>query len=333
MNSGKPSQAVLSIFSLKIASFTVKWSERGYPFMLTGIHVAFIGGDARQLEVIKKCIQLDATVTLIGFENLESNFIGATKKPLDEEVLNDVDALVLPIVGTDDEGFVESIFCSHPIQLTEKHISSLPQTCVIYSGIAKPYLSNLAKQRGLKLVQLLERDDVAIYNSIPTVEGALMMAIQNTDFTIHSSCCIVLGLGRTGMSMARALHALGAKVKVGARKPEDLARIYEMALKGFHISQLEDEIKDADIIFNTVPAQILTAKVIANMQQNAVIIDLASSPGGTDFRYAEKRGIKALLAPGLPGIVAPKTAGLIIANTLSRLMSEQVTNREGNTSE
>jgi dipicolinate synthase subunit A len=53
-----------------------------------------------------------------------------------------------------------------------------------------------------------------------------------------------------------------------------------------------------------------------------VIIDLASAPGGCDFRYAEKRGIKAMLAPGLPGIVAPKTAGAIIANTLVQLLME-----------
>jgi len=30
-----------------------------------------------------------------------------------------------------------------------------------------------------------------------------------------------------------------------------------------------------------------------------------------------------MLAPGLPGIVAPKTAGRIIAQTLSQLMEEE----------
>ena len=39
------------------------------------------------------------------------------------------------------------------------------------------------------------------------------------------------------------------------------------------------------------------------MPAHTLVIDLASKPGGTDFRYAEKR-VKALLAPGLPGIVA-----------------------------
>jgi dipicolinate synthase subunit A len=65
---------------------------------------------------------------------------------------------------------------------------------------------------------------------------------------------------------------------------------------------------------------IVTAQVIAQLPQRACIIDLASKPGGTDFRFAEKRGIKALLAPGLPGIVAPKTAGRIIANCLIQII-------------
>ena len=45
-----------------------------------------------------------------------------------------------------------------------------------------------------------------------------MMAIQHTDFTIHGSNVVVLGLGRVGMSVARTFHLLGSKVKVGARK-------------------------------------------------------------------------------------------------------------------
>lgn len=295
--------------------------------MLTGIHVAFIGGDARQLEVIKRCIQLDAIVKLIGFDNLESNFTGATKRPLSCDVLKDADALILPIVGTDDNGYVESIFCSKQLKLQEEHIACLQDHCVVYTGMAKPYLRALLDPKNIPLVELLDRDDVAIYNSIPTVEGALMMAIQNTDITIHGSECIVLGLGRTGLSMARALHALGAHVHVGARRQEHLARIYEMGLTPFHISELRQKVTNVDFIFNTIPQLILTAEVIAQMPQSAFILDLASKPGGTDFRYAERRGIKALLAPGLPGIVAPKTAGQILAQTLSRLIAEQTISR------
>lgn len=291
--------------------------------MLTGIHAIFIGGDARQLEVIKKFIELDATVTLIGFDNLESNFNGAFKRSLTPEVLHDVDAIILPVVGTDEQGYVESIFCSKPMQLKKEHFASLPAHSFIYTGLARDYLKKLAASFNLQLHEILDRDDVAIYNSIPTVEGALMIAIQNTDFTIHHSKAFVLGFGRTGLSMARALHGLGAHVCVGARKSADLARAYEMGLEPFHIDELNRYVHEADLIFNTIPHQVITAKVISNMPHHTLIIDLASKPGGTDFRYAEKRGIKALLAPGLPGIVAPKSAGQILANTLSRLVINQ----------
>ena len=296
--------------------------------MLTGIHATFIGGDARQLEVIKKFIELDSTVTLIGFDNLESNFTGATKKELTLDILQETDALVLPIVGTDDEGYVESVFSSKPTQLTKRHFEGMKKGIGIYTGMAKPFLKEMCRQHDQKLIEILDRDDVAIYNSIPTMEGALMMAIQNTDITIHGSTCIVLGLGRTGMTLARALHLLGARVKVGARRPEHLARIFEMGLTPFHLQDLAEQVRDVDMIFNTIPKSVLTAQMLARMPQHTFILDLASRPGGTDFRYAEKRGIKALLAPGLPGIVAPKTAGQIIARTLSRLVSEQVASRE-----
>ncbi|MGE5704270.1 MAG: dipicolinate synthase subunit DpsA, partial [Clostridia bacterium] len=226
--------------------------------MLTGIHVAFIGGDARQIEVIKKCIQLDAIVTLIGFDNLESIFTGATKKPLTCDVLKDVDALILPIVGTDDNGNVESIFCSKHLQFSDTHAAALKKDCFVYTGMAKPYLKRLLADRHIALVELLDRDDVAIYNSIPTVEGALMMAIQNTDITIHGSQVIILGLGRVGMSMARALHLLGARVRVGAKRPEHIARIYEMGIQPFHLEELKQQVGNVDIVFNTIPHLIVT---------------------------------------------------------------------------
>ncbi len=297
--------------------------------MLTGIHVAFIGGDARQLEVIRKFVEMDATVTLIGFDNLDSKFPGVHLKELEPTSLQDAQVLVLPIVGTDDEGNVESIFSQKKLVLTNEILSELPKNSKIYTGMAKSYLKQLTADLNLELIELLDRDDVAIYNSIPTAEGTLMMAIQNTDFTIHGSNAMVLGFGRTGITLARVLQAIGAHVKVGARRPEHIARIYEMGFTPFHIDELADHVGEVDLLFNTVPRLIVNAKVIANLPHHSLIIDLASKPGGTDFRYAEKRGIKALLAPGLPGIVAPKTAGKIIASVLTRLVLEQTGNQEG----
>ncbi|CAM4032000.1 dipicolinic acid synthetase subunit A [Lederbergia lenta] len=297
--------------------------------MLTDMQIAILGGDARQLEIIRKLTELDARLYLIGFEQLDPLVLGTSKEKIKELDFSKMDALILPVPGTSLEGELETIFSNEKVILTEQMLQQTPSHCTIYSGISNSYLNQISNNANRKLIQLFERDDVAIYNSIPTVEGTIMMAIQNTDITIHQSKVAVLGLGRVGMTVARVFSLLGAQVKVGARKSEHLARVTEMGLKPFHLENLHDEIKDIDICINTIPHPILNAGVIAKMPLDALIIDLASKPGGTDFRYAERRGTKALLAPGLPGIVAPKTAGRILANVLSQLLGDDFDKGKG----
>ncbi|MDF1510446.1 dipicolinic acid synthetase subunit A [Robertmurraya sp. DFI.2.37] len=297
--------------------------------MLTGLHLAVIGGDARQLEIIRRLTELDAKLSLIGFEQLDHAFSGAVKEKIDEVDFSIVDTIILPVAGTGLDGQVDTIFSNEKVFLSEEILLETPSHCTVYSGITNSYLSGITKKADRRLVQLFQRDDVAIYNSIPTVEGTIMMAIHHTDFTIHGSNVLVLGLGRVGMTVARTFDALGAYVKVGARKTEHIARITEMSLTPFQLKNLEEHVRDVDICINTIPHMIVTASVISKMPPHTLIIDLASKPGGTDFRYAEKRGIKALLAPSLPGIVAPRTAGQILANVLSRVLQEDLQSRKG----
>lgn len=263
-------------------------------------------------------------MTIAGFDRLDTPFSGVVKAEWLPEILTDADALMLPAVGTDDDGVIPTLFTDRELKLTDAHLAATPKTTKIITGMAKPFLRKLCDKHQLELIELFERDDVAIYNSIPTAEGALMMAIQHTDITIHGSNCIVLGLGRTGFTMARTLQALGAHVKVGVRRDETFARAFEMGFEPFYMPELARHAGNIDLIFNTIPTMIVTAQVIAQLPLRACIIDLASKPGGTDFRFAEKRGIKAMLAPGLPGIVAPKTAGRIIANSLTQIFLEDV---------
>ncbi|WP_379147725.1 dipicolinate synthase subunit DpsA [Paenibacillus sp. sgz500992] len=291
--------------------------------MFTGIRIVFLGGDARQLEVISKCVEMDATVSAAGFDKWETPSPEVNMIQLSAGLLSSADVLVLPTVGCDEEGNINAVFSSDRLQLLDEHIAALPPNCTVYAGVAKSYLRNLCARHSIKLVELLNRDDVAIYNSIPTAEGALVMAIQNTDFTIHGSSSMVLGMGRTGFTMAKVLQGLGARVKIGVRRQEHYARAEEMGWKPFMTGELLLHVPEADLIFNTVPGMIITAQVLSRLQKHCVIIDLASDPGGCDFRYAEKHGIKAMLAPGLPGIVAPKSAGMIMANALVQSISDE----------
>ncbi|MFZ0474000.1 MAG: dipicolinic acid synthetase subunit A [Halobacillus sp.] len=292
--------------------------------MLTGFHVAVIGGDARQIEIIRRLNGWDATVYIAGFNQLNESFTEAIDLDFESDQVKQLDAIILPIPGMDEEGNVDGIFSNRLISISEDWLKKTPEHCLIFTGISNNYLNDLTKRVNRSLIPLMDRDDVAIFNSIPTVEGTLMLVIQHTDFTIHGSRVIVLGLGRVGMGLARTFDHLGAEVSVGVRSSKSAARVYEMGLTPIDMTNLQDVDLECDILLNTVPQLVVDASMIKQLPSHALILDLASKPGGTDFSYADKRGIKAILAPGLPGIVAPKTAGQIIADVVYRLLSKNI---------
>ncbi|XYR59887.1 dipicolinate synthase subunit DpsA [Bacillus amyloliquefaciens] len=52
--------------------------------MLTGLTIAIIGGDARQLEIIRKLTEQHADIYLAGFDQLDDGFTGTVKCKIDE---------------------------------------------------------------------------------------------------------------------------------------------------------------------------------------------------------------------------------------------------------
>ncbi|MGI6119505.1 MAG: dipicolinate synthase subunit DpsA [Desulfosporosinus sp.] len=291
---------------------------------LKGIRLAVIGGDDRELYLIPELQKQGAYIVGVGFENA-SPIPGISLAPSLQDAVGQVDALLFPLFGADERGVVKAKYSDQPIILNKEVLQAIPAHVPLFIGFARSALKSVAEKLGIQLVETLNHNEITILNSIPSAEGAIQMAMEATTITIHGSESFVLGLGRTGWSLARMLQGIGAHVTGVARKPSDLARAIEMGFKAVHFSDLEDEIGRAEIIFNTVPSLILDREMLKRVAQDVVIVDLASIPGGTDFEYAQMLGIKALLAPGLPGIVAPKTAGRILAQIYPQLILRHLT--------
>jgi dipicolinate synthase subunit A len=98
--------------------------------------------------------------------------------------------------------------------------------------------------------------------------------------TLHGSGALVLGYGRIGKVLSNMLAGIGARVTVEARKCEDLSWIASYGYQGIHISELGKAIGQFDVIFNTIPSMVLDRQILRNVKKNALIIDLASKPGG-----------------------------------------------------
>lgn len=184
-------------------------------------------------------------------------------------------------------------------------------------------IPNALNNNGVVTADLLLRDDLAVLNSIPTAEGALQIAMEELPYTVHGIRTIVCGMGRVGSTLARLMQRVGADVTVAARNSRDFAICEAEGLKHCTYSQLRKILPDTLLVYNTVPALIFRRDLLDCMNQEALLIDLASMPGGTDFEYAATRRIRTIHALSLPGKVAPVGAAQIIQKVIYNILHEK----------
>ncbi len=289
---------------------------------LSGLNLALLGGDAREVMAAAALADAGASVRCFGVptEGMRREVVVASCA---EDAVSGAKGLILPLAGTDAEGNVR--IAAHPIKLDEALLRKMAEEGVVFTGQISEAVRRACATLGLRLVDTGADDELAILNSIPSAEGAVLMAMQATPITIHNSHCLVTGMGRTGMTLTRLLLAMGARVWAAARKGRDRARAFEMGAVPVDVTEIADCIPQIDIVFNTVPPPtlLIDRPLILAMKPSAVVIDLASSPGGVDFAAAAERGIKAQLAPGLPGKVAPATAGAMLARVLPEIVGRE----------
>jgi len=141
--------------------------------------------------------------------------------------------------------------------------------------------------------------------------------------TIWESDFLVLGYGRIGRAVARRLDLLGGHTTVAARNAVQRANARCAGHRAAPLDRLPVLLAKHDTVINTIPAPVLPRKMLEKLPRGALVIDLASLPGGTDFDAAEALGIRAEHALALPGKCAPDTAGALIAQTVLTILQER----------
>ena len=283
---------------------------------------AFIGGDLRQIQVITRFAREGYSIQTYGLENaVFPDDIMIEKCASLKDCCKGADIVILPFPYSTGKETIRSSFSEEEIYLNEL-LRQMTSTQLLFVGKADTQFQTLAGLYNLHYIDYGIREELAIRNSIPTVEGALSIAIKETPFTIHQSNALVLGYGRIGKLLADTLHALGANVTVAARKQRDLAWICAKGYSGVTFQQLPDVIGASQLVFNTVPAMILDFRLLSVLPDSSCMIDLASSPGGVDFETAKNLHKKVIWALSLPGKVAPETAGNIIKDTITNILQE-----------
>lgn len=289
---------------------------------VAGVVVAVLGGDRRMLSTAAALAAAGAWVRVTHLPG-DAAPPGTVRCTGAEEALTGARVAVLPVQPVGADGRVHTEPPVPPLYIRPAALERLAPGATVFAGALAPELRAEVAARGLELVEYRERDDFAIYNSVPSAEGAIQMAMAASPLCLFGSTCLVVGYGRTGTTLAHMLRGLGAQVAVVARREADLARAWAAGHRPVPAHRLAEAAAEADFVFNTVPALVITRAVLAQMARHVVVIDLASAPGGVDFAAAEELGICAQLAPGLPGKVAPVTAGRIIADLVVRHLAGQ----------
>jgi len=288
---------------------------------LSGLKTVIFGGDRRESILAQKLLEKGASVTMIGFSG-ETVPPSAAAGEEPDVAVSDAQVLILPLAGTDEQGFVRAVSLGKGLQLKESHLGKMRPGGLVIVGNAQNFLKNWCRVYHLQLMEIGERDDLAILNAVPTAEGAIQLAMQETDTTIFGSPCAVLGMGRVGTVLTRTLKAMGADVTVVERDAGKRALAQTMGCKAVSFEALEQILGHTGVVFNTVPALVLSREVLRTAHPELLVIDLATRPGGTDFEAAADYGIKAVLAPGLPGKIAPYSAGCILSDIVLPLIME-----------
>ena len=267
-----------------------------------------IGGDLR-IAHLARLLRSDGYITDV-FKGTE---------PL-KNAVDRCDAVILGLPASRDDKTVDAPELSEPI-LIKDLFKLMGRGKLLLAGKMSDGMKAVADVFSVRWADYFDRDEFEQLNAVPTCEGALQTAMEELPITLHSCKAIVVGYGRIGKLVSSDLHALGANVTVAARKPSARAVAKANNVKAIDFTQLCEEVKTADVIFNTVPQHVIGRDVVF-AGKNALIIDLASKPGGVDMEAAKDAGTRVIWALGLPGKVAPVTAADFIKETIYNIISE-----------
>lgn len=284
---------------------------------------SIIGGDLRTIKLAKMLANEGNKIYTYGLEKAEeikdnSNIIFTEK--ISKAIPKDVEVVIGPIPFTSNGININAPFGEKEISIRE--MIHYLEGKILIAGSISPEIYDMANDEYIEIIDIMKREELAVLNTISTAEGAIEIAISNTNKIVHGSEVLILGFGRIGKVLARKMAGLSAKVTCAARKDEDLAWIRAYGHKETNINALGENLSQYDIILNTVPHLVLNKERLQYVKKDALLIDLASNPGGIDKKEAKELNLKLVWALALPGKVAPVTTAEFIKDTIYNILKE-----------
>lgn len=170
----------------------------------------------------------------------------------------------------------------------------------------------------------MKYESFVLKNAFLTAEGAVTLIEENTAYSLYRANVLIIGYGRIGKALHNILKGYGADITVCSRSKASKDEAIFNGAKHINFEQLKSDNR-ANVIFNTVPHMVLTKHELSALKKDAVILDLASFPGGVDTLVADSLGLTVLNGRKMPSRYTEKTAGYLIGEAVSDIIEEELT--------
>lgn len=285
--------------------------------------ISIIGGDLRIVRLAELLTYDGVDVCTYGLENsdyIQDNF--EIKKANNiKEAFEFSDIIISSIPFSKDGEKINSPFSEKDIFIKDI-VSNLNKDKLFIIGNVKQEVLCELNKKSNKVIDIMKSEELVVLNTIATAEGTIDVAIQNTEKNLQGSNVLVLGFGRVAKVVAEKFKALKTDVTCAARKTSDLAWIKTYGYDEMDINNLNERLSNFDIIINTVPKLIIGKKELEFIKSSALIIDLASYPGGIDFEEAKNQKKKCVWALALPGKISPLSTANFIKEVIYKKIGE-----------
>lgn len=260
-----------------------------------------LGGDLRSVYLCRRLMKDGYTVQSYGLEL--SDVPQCCRCDTLTAAPEHTDCVVLPI-PTADGGLLRAPYSCAPIPLAAV-AAALPEGVPVFGS-----------KCNLPITDLTAVETMAVGNAALTAQCALLLILQNTQRALMGQSVLILGAGRIGTLLGLKLKALGATVTVTSRDPDRRAWCAAMGMNASHTHEIAPILPKQDMVINTIPATVLDAHALSLLPKHALLLELASLPGGFDPVQAETLGLRTVIGRGLPGKYTPAAAADIIAETI-----------------
>ncbi len=196
---------------------------------------------------------------------------------------------------------------------TFEEAQTMPAKISIFGGKISKDLQENFISKDIAYHNLLDDEIFAIKNANLTAEGVLSLIIEHSPNSIFENNVLILGAGRISKALSIYLGRLGVKNAMVRYNEQKFPECFTFTDKCYFGDSFVKDLKDFDIIVNTIPQVIFDHEKLLKIAPDTIYIETASI---NSLDKDKAIHFKFVHAPALPQRFSKNTAAKFMYQTI-----------------